>query len=407
MKPTRAWTNIALFSAIAIDSIGTGLFAPLSLLYFVYVSHLPLTTVGTLTSLGVLISLPVPLIAGHIADRFGARPTVIVGQLLQSLGFVGYLLAREPISIFVAIAVVAIGQRVFWSTFFTMVANLGESSGRESDRRFASVGMVQAGGIGLGALIAGLAIAADSEIAYVSIAVANAISFALSGLLLLLVPVRRPTKTVDKAAVDKGGYRRLFRDHTYLLLVLANVPLAICSVLLGIALPIFVVDGLAAPEWVIGPLLALNTVILALGQLAATKRVARLSRTRALAWAGALWVGWAVFMGATIALPWPIVGVALVGCVLVYAVAELIHAPISNALAAAAAPETSRGSYLAVFQYGFAVATLVVPAGFTWLFAANPLLPWAAAAVLSSISVVLFLILGRRLPSDVNTPAEH
>jgi hypothetical protein len=63
-------------------------------------------------------------------------------------------------------------------------------------------------------------------------------------------------------------------------------------------------------------------------------------------------------------------------------VAELIHAPVANALAAEAAPAECPDVYLAAFQYGFAVAEIVVPAALAALFAwgtpfRGSLSPWS------------------------------
>jgi MFS family permease len=176
-----------LVVAIAIDTLGAGIFAPLSLLYFVRVADLPLQTVGALATAGAVLSLPVPLLAGHLADRFPPRNVVIAGQLIQAAGFLGYLVARDVVAIFVVIGIVAVGQRMFWSSFFTLVAALPAEGGdeRERDRRYAIVGMTQAAGFGLGALVAGVLLALSSSAAYQALAAVNAATFLVSvGLLL-------------------------------------------------------------------------------------------------------------------------------------------------------------------------------------------------------------------------------
>ena len=110
--------------AVAIDAVGSGVFLPISLLFFTRVSDLSLPLVGTLTTVGTLVSLPVPVLIGHLADRHRPRDLVIAGQVLQAAGFAGYLLARDPVAVCLVIAIVAVGQRVFWSSFFTMIAAL-------------------------------------------------------------------------------------------------------------------------------------------------------------------------------------------------------------------------------------------------------------------------------------------
>lgn len=394
--------------AIGVDSIGTGLFAPLSLLFFVRVADLPLLTVGLLTSIGTVLSLPVPFIAGWLADRVGAKRVVIAGQAIQALGFVGYVFARESAAVLAAVAIVAIGQRLFWSTFFTMVADSADADDdpRAGDRLFAKVGMTQAAGLGLGALIAGIGIAAAADHVFIAIVIGNVVSFTLSGVLLLLVPAHRRAESArhGRSTGWALGYRALLRDRPYLGYILANIPFAICSVFLGVAIPVYVVDGLQGPGWLVGVVLAVNTVLLSVGQLAATRILRRLSRTGALAIAGSLWIVWSALTALAMQVPPTAMPFYLIGTILLYAAAEVVHAPISNALASAAAPAEYRGSYLAVFQYGFTVATLVVPAGFAWLFTADPAYPWVAIGALCLLSTLGMLGVGRRLPPGAVQP---
>ncbi|MEZ0493647.1 MFS transporter [Kineococcus sp. TBRC 1896] len=397
---------LSLVMAVGVATVGTGLFIPVSLLFFTRVSDVPLTTIGALTSAGAVLSLPVPVLAGWWADRHGARAVVVAGQLVQAVGFAGYLVARDPVPVFAAIAAVAVGQRLFWSSFFTLVADLPvpREAGRTRDRRYAVIGMVQAGGLGAGALLAGLLLASSSTTVYLGLAAANTAIYVFSALLLLSVPrVRRSDTTAGRdqptrRAVD--GYRRLLTDRPYLALIAANTAFAVASVFLATALPVYVVDGLHAPGWIVGPVLAANTVVLATGQLAAARLVRGLRRTTALAVAGGLWTAWSLLSAAATGVPTDLVLVYLAGVTLLYAAAELIHAPLSNALAAEAAPEPVRGTYLAMFQYGFTVATIVVPVTFTALFSRDVRLPWLALAAATTVASFTVAALGRHLPPE-------
>jgi MFS family permease len=69
-----------------------------------------------------------------------------------------------------------------------------------------------------------------------------------------------------------------------------------------------------------------------------------------------------------------------------FAAAELIIAPVANALAASAAPDHLRGRYLAIMQYGFAIAQVVAPTFFTALYARGRAWPFFALAVLAALA---------------------
>jgi MFS family permease len=395
----------ALLVAMAVDTVGSGLFLPISLLYFTAVSHLALATVGLLASAGALATLPVPLAAGALVDRYGARAVVLAGQLLQGLGFLAYLVVRGPAEVLLAILVVAVGQRAFWSSFFTMVAALPADSttpGAPQERRFALVSVMQAAGYGVGALIGGLLAAAGTG-AYRAVTLADGLTFLVS---IALIVSAVPSGTAHRDPVaPKTGYRVLFRDRPYLALIAVNSIFCLCSVWMGVALPIYLVHGVNEP-WLVGPLLALNTALLALGQTTVTRVMQPLARTRAVAVAGVLWVAWSAGFAVVADLPTALVVPYLVVVTMFYTFAEMIHAPASNALGAAAAPPEARGRYMAAFQYGFTFATIVAPVLFTSLFDYRPQAPWTVLAVLTALAAVAMPALGRALPADaVRAPA--
>lgn len=392
----------AVLVAMAVDTVGSGLFLPISLLYFTAVGHLALSTVGLLASAGALATLPVPLAAGALVDRYGARAVVLAGQLLQGAGFLAYLVVRGPAQVLLAILVVAVGQRAFWSSFFTMVAALPADTaapGAPQERRFALVSVMQAAGYGVGALIGGLLAAAGTG-AYRAVTLADGLTFLVS---IALIASAVPGGATHRDPVaPKTGYRVLLRDRPYLALIAVNSIFCLCSVWMGVALPIYLVHGVNEP-WLVGPLLALNTALLAVGQTTVTRVMQPLARTQAVAVAGVLWVLWSAGFAFVAHLPTALVVPYLVIVTVFYTVAEMIHAPVSNALAAAAAPPQARGRYMAAFQYGFTFATIVAPALFTSLFDYRPQAPWLVLAALAALAMPA---LGRALPADaVRTPA--
>jgi MFS family permease len=396
---------LLIVPAIGIATLGTGLFVPVSLLFFTRVADLGLQTVGVLTTAGAVASLPVPFVAGHLTDRVGPRLMTVLGQALQAIGFGGFLVARDPVAVLAVIACVAIGQRVFWSSFFALVAAVPVegNDGRVRDRRYAIVGMAQAAGFGVGALLAGGLLAASSTSAYLVLAAVNCVTFAVSGVLLLLVRVPAAAPR-ERHPTMWSSYRHLLGDRPYLVLIGGNVCFAVCSVYLAAALPVYVADGLEAQTWIVGPVLALNTALLATGQLAATRLVTHFTRTGALALSGLAWCAWAVLTALSPAVAPGFLIVWLAGVTLLYGLAELVHAPISNALAADSAPQAQRGVYLSMFQYGFTIATMVVPIGFTSLFVVDPELPWLVVAALAALGSLTMLWLTGRLPREAVRP---
>ena len=115
-----------LVAALTVDSVGNGLFAPLSLVYFVRLTDVPLALVGVLLTAANVVALPLPVWAGTLADRFGPRYLVVVAEAAMALGFLAFAGVTGPVGILLASTLVAAGVRVFWCTIFTLVADYAD-----------------------------------------------------------------------------------------------------------------------------------------------------------------------------------------------------------------------------------------------------------------------------------------
>lgn len=399
----RRWP---LLTAVAIDSLGTGLYLPLSLLYFLKVTDLDLATIGLLVSVTTALTLPVPIVVGRLADRFGPRLVVAGGQALQGLGFLLYLTVSGAGSLVVAVLVTTVGLRVYWSSIFTLIADHADhahqvdaEAAEAKDHWYARTGMIREAGAGGGALLAGAMLAFDSTRVYDGLILGSALAFLAAALMVVLTVPALPHQ--PPPADRPSGHRALLRDRPYLALIGTCTIFALCSTFLALSLPVYVVQGLSGPDWAPGPLLAMNTLLLATCTAALTRFVRRRwTRARALTWAGALWALWCLASAVAVLLPAQVLVPYLVAVVLCYTVAEMISGPATNALAADAAPAGSRGTYLASFQYSFAIANILAPGLFGLLFNQNRLLPWLVVGLLAALGAVLMLRLERRLPQE-------
>ncbi|MEV0265874.1 MFS transporter [Streptomyces sp. NPDC050617] len=410
----RRWP---LLAAVGIDSLGTGLYLPLSLLYFLRVTDLDLGTVGVLVSVASAAALPVPLAIGRLVDRIGPRLVVAGGQALQGLGFLLYLTVSGASSLVVAVLVMKAGTRVYWSSVFTLIADQADAEGTSAkgvdakEYWFARTGMLRETGAGGGALIAGALLAADSSRVYDGLILGSALAFLAAALTVVFaVPTtshaQQPAAGEDRSG--RSGLPALLRDRPYLALIGTCTIFSLCSNFLALSLPAYVVEGLHGPGWAPGALLALNTALLATCTAAVSRFVRRrCTRARAMAWAGGLWVVWCAATATAALLPSAALVPFLVVVVVCFSAAEMTYGPVSNALAAAAAPAGSRGTYLAAFQYAFAGASVIAPSLFGLLFSQNRLLPWLTVGLLAGLGSVLMLRLERRLPQEEGRAPER
>jgi len=381
-----------LLAGLAIDSFGGGCAGPLLLLYFVRVAEIPLGTAGTLLTVATLFSIAAPAAVGMVIDRVGPRTLVVGSQFAQGLAFTGFFFGRSLWLLFLCALLTTFGQRVFWSSIFSLLSDVADEGDR--DRWFGLGGMMQAGGFGLGALAAGVLLAAGGDTPFLIAMALNAVTFFLAGVLLLRLHPSHHKREVQ----DTGPAPLLRKDKPFLILIGANTVLALCTMLIGVGLPVYVADALPAPAWMVGVLLAAVSVVLATGQTLVVRHTERRRRTNVMIVAGITWAVWGVLMASLLHVPTALVVPGLILATMVFAFADVLHAATSNALAAAVAPVVGHGKYLSYWQYSFTFAAVLAPAFFAQLFEVRHEFPWLALSALAILAAATIFALDRTFP---------
>ncbi|WP_328854514.1 MFS transporter [Microbispora hainanensis] len=404
----RPSTQARYMAGMVVDSTGSGMYLPLSLLFFHHVTGLPIERVGVIMTAAALFSLVANPIAGVLVDRFGARAVVVGGYLVRAVGFAAYPLVDSPLTMFLAVALVALGDGSYPPSIQSFVAAIAR--GADRDRLLAAQRSLRNAGLGAGGLIAGAALGLGSDAAYRVIVLVSAAAFAGAALILRTIPVpggrdRTATRAgaaapAPAAARGSGGYRLVLRDRTFLALTLQNVPTAFGYMVLSVALPVYVTQELGVPASLVGVLYAVNTVGIALLQIPVTRRLIRYRRTRTVA-AGAATFG-ASFAAFALLAGVPVRPVALAGvfaATALFTLGEMLHGAPLSALVSSAAPEETRGRYMAVYQFSWAIPITLAPAVLTALLSLSPISMWLLLAAGVSGSALTMLRLEPRLPA--------
>ncbi|MFN8194953.1 MAG: MFS transporter [Nocardioidaceae bacterium] len=379
-------------TAIAVDAVGSGVFMPLAMLYFLEVTPLTLVQVGAAISIASAVALPAGPVIGGIVDRVGAKRVLLAGNLLQAVGFAAYLVTQSFAAVLAWTIVVTVGRTAFWGSYANIVAAISRPGERE--KWFGFLGALRNVGFAVGGLAAGAAITVGTELAFDAVVAANAASYVVALLLLLAVPETRPAH----APALPGTWGTVLRDHRYRLLVGTQLGYSIAMMVLNFAIPVYAVTMLGLPGWLTGAVFTINTVMIGFGQgLVVTGMTGRL-RWRIL-------VVTQLVFGASFLVLWvagelsePLaITLILVGSV-VYTGGELLGGPVLGALSAEAAPAELRGRYLALIQLAWNVASTVAPVSFAWLLARGVADLWVALLVVSAVSVAAAVRLGRTMP---------
>lgn len=380
-------------TAIAIDAVGSGVFMPVSVLYFLMTTDLTLVQVGGVLSLASLLALPVGPLLGGVVDRLGAKQVLLAGNALQAAGFAAYLVTHSFVGLTFWTVVVTVGRTAFWGSYGNIVAAISRPGERET--WFGFLGALRNVGFAVGGLVSGAAITVGTQEAYAAVVVANAASYVVALVLLLAVPA--PARTGHRPVA--GSWGTVLRDRPYWLLWAVQLGYCFSMMVLNVAMPVYATTVLELPGWVTGAVFTLNTVMVGLGQGLVVRAMTGARRWRVLVLANLVFAGSFVLLAGA-SRTGIVLGVAvvLVGTV-VYTVGELLGGPVLGALSAEAAPEHLRGRYLSLIQLAWNLASTIAPVTFAWLLDAGAAPVWLVLGVVALLAAALATRLERAMPA--------
>ncbi|MGW1608609.1 MFS transporter [Streptomyces sp. NPDC002285] len=370
--------------ALVVDALGTGLLRPFLLLYGVTVLRLSAPATGIAMTAGVVVGLVCMPAVGRWLDR-GARSTVVAASMLVRVLGVLLLLATPAghVWLFATAALfLGIGNQAWPAAHAALVATVAH--GRERDAALAAGRALRNAGLGVGALLATVALTGGAT-ALQALAAVTGLAYLTAAALAWSVHLHaHPAATPAKGRDDEPVPRMRA-------LLAANVIYVFCLNVPEIALPLILVTQLhASPVWSAAIFVA-NTVLVVTLQVPVTVLLSRFSRPTVLALAGVvLTASYLGFLAATsLGDGWGAPAVAAVS--VVCTIGEIIYAGSATALVTALAPAHVLGRSLARFELSTGFGLAVSPAVITALAPHGPTALWgslAAATLLSSCAVV-------------------
>ncbi|MFD6422394.1 MFS transporter [Streptomyces sp. NPDC060198] len=381
-------------TAIAIDAVGTGVFIPVTMLYFLAATSLTLVQVGAAMTAAGLLALPTGPLAAGLIDRYGTTPVLRAANLAQALGFAGYLVVGHTWQLVLCAWLISAGRAVFSGCYGVTVTALAPPGRRE--RWFGLLGSVRNLGYALGGLLSAVAVGVGTHGAYTTVVAVNVLSFLAAFALMRTVPNSRPEAGHDAA----GGWRRVLRDRRFLPVVGQQLCFAISLFALNIAIPVYAVDVLGLPGWTAGAVFTLNTLMVGFGQAAVLGRVGGRVRSRVLVAGHACFAaGYLLFLAADrVAAVGLAVAVVLLGAGS-YSLGEILGGPVTSTVAAESAPDALRGRYLALNQLAVTVAGTVAPVALSGLLSGGAAVIWPTLVGVSALGAALAAVMGRTVPA--------
>jgi Na+/melibiose symporter-like transporter len=378
-----------------LSAFGDGVFLTGSAVFFTQIVGLSAARVGLGLSLAgaVTFALAVPL--GKLADRLGAKRVWAGCSLLEALLYLVWL-EVGGLATFVAMM---IGLELV-STASRSARNAYRFDVFPREERVASNAYFRAArnvGYTLGALLAGVALATNSDDVVRMVPVATAVLLLLNATLVSRLPDRGEHVDAESSAespleeaVKADGRGSALRNRGYVLMSVCSGVLATHQVLLNVVIPLWLVEETDAPRVLLAWLFGTNTVLAVLLQVAAARGVVTVADSLRALRPGAFFfvlscgivlvthdtVGWV-----TIALVW-------IGHVTVTG-AELFDSAGEWGLQAELSDPERRGEYQGVTQLGYTLGSVWAPAAYTFLA-----MEWGTPGWLIIAGIVLVAAVG-------------
>jgi hypothetical protein len=227
-------------------------------------------------------------------------------------------------------------------------------------------------GIGLGSAVAAVALHYDTPKAYESMVYIDAVTFLLAALLLLRLAggsiTQKPQQgsaheVVSPAEAHATPRRRLaLTDRPYLLITALMGLLSIQVGVLEVGIPLWVADHTDAPRIVISAVMILNTAMVIVLQLRASRGTEDPKRAAlACLRAGSFFAAACVLYGLAHGLPPLLAAVVVLGGGAVHTLGEILSSAGGWALSYELADPAAPGEYQGVFNSGIAAGMLLSP----------------------------------------------
>ncbi len=379
--PRQFWI---LFVGSFIQAFGWGLVFPFITLYARDRLGVSLVQVGFVLfslSAGALIGM---VVGGHITDRIGRRPVLVITSLLQAVGILSFVYAQTISSFMILGFLLGIVDASFFPAENAMVADIVSPDLRT--RAYGILRIVKNLAIVAAPALGGLMAEYSYRILWTSAA-----GFLALFVVIAVVWLKETMSRAEDHAVEEGSYRLVLEDRLYLRFLFAVTISFVAVAQLASTLPVFIKEQLGYGESLFGLLFSVNAALVVILQYPTLRRVERLDPARTVAFGTFLYgVG---FLGFGYSTSYA----ALVVSMVVLTFGEIITVPVQTAITAGLSPINARGRYmsgLGISFYGVGLGIGPVLGGYVLEYWPGALL-WQLSFAVSVVASALLLGLRR------------
>jgi predicted MFS family arabinose efflux permease len=350
---------------------------------------------GTAFLISALLGLLSGYIGGHLSDRLGRKPLIVVSWFLQTLLVAGFALVGGDERL--GLTLLCFGG-LFWqmgrSADQALIADVIHPEHREA--AYASIRVGNNLGTTLGPPLGGALLALASWQALF----AGSAAICAVTLVIAVRYLPRSGRYGAESAPERGSLAAIVRDRPFVLFLVSSAFAWLVYVSYEVILPVSLVEshGLSASTW--GFILIVNPLLVTLFQLRLTYAL------RDVRAATKLGVGLPLMGVPFLLLPVLDPLAVIVGVMVLFVIGEMLWVPTSQAVVARLAPVDIRGAYMGAFggtaAFGFAFTPFI---GLQVRAAFGDAAAWIMFALLSVVAGALGA-LAVRVAADRRAPAE-
>jgi MFS family permease len=343
--------------------------------------HVSVLHIGGLWAVSGALSAALQWVAGHLADRLGRRPVLLVGMAARSLNLLALGYAIDTHASFSAIAflfVVNGAMRAFYDPVaWSVVAAL--STGEQRLAAFS----VHRVGSSLGWVAGPMLAAMGSSLPFAVLFYVAAPLTLMAALPAAYIPETRPQEARSRPA-GRTRLRDLLGsrpDPAFVRFMAGTLAYFFLQTQLYHLLAIFAAKHLGLGRGDVASLLTVNAVLVVLLQLPSVRFIHRLGARRSLVVGSLGYVAAFAVCGAAQGLASLVIGVVLI------TLCEILAAPAQQARVTAFAPAGRMGRYAGAYGLVQGAAQTAGPAaGVLLMDAFSPRTAWFALAILGFVA---------------------
>jgi len=373
-----------------VSRIGNGLFMTIEVIYMTQVVHLTPAEVSIALGIGGAIMLVSSVPAGILADRLGAKRVLFAAHVIEGAALLPLIFVQNFWQLVAINVVVAVAGTVGHNSTSTVISTMGTGEDRviirAAQRAMANMG------IGMGTVLAGIALWLDTKLAYQLTIGLDLLMFLWAATFIFRLPHVKPT-------IKKGEGISLvaFKDWRFLAATILNGVVSLHFLIQGVALPLWILHATLVPKWWVSVLFVINTVMVTIlqirlsrgtGDIVVSVKKFRLGTAYLLAscliysWAGGLSI-------------WVSASVLAIGMI-VHSMGELYAAAGSWSIGFELAVEKHMGQYQGVYSLGWGLGGTFGPLYVTAMVLGLGVIGWAImGGVFLVCGIVMYYLVTR------------